>query len=723
MQRILVALAIAEVFAPGALAKGPGEPVDFMREIRPLLAQNCLMCHGPDEGTRESGLRLDTRAGATSEADSGLPAVIPGDGENSELLTRLSSQEDDLRMPPPDAGRQLSPDQIAVVRRWIEQGAPYAQHWSFQPPVAATMPPVEDASWPRNEIDHFVLARLDSESLVPSPEASRATLIRRLSLDLTGLLPTPDAVQQFLDDDRPYAYEALVDRLLQSPHFGERWGRHWLDLARYADSDGYLGDDLRPYAWKYRDWVINALNANQPFDQFTIDQLAGDLLPQATLEQQIATGFHRNSMKNTEAGADRELDRVIRTVDRTSTTAAVWLGLTLGCAECHTHKFDPITQDEFYQTYAFFNRLEDHDLPDPSGGTAPTVAETDDERKTFVHVRGDFRNRGAEVQPGTLTVLHPLRPRGSTPDRLDLARWLVDPANPLTPRVTVNHVWKHLFGRGLVATEEDFGATGEAPSHPELLDALAVMFRDAGWDRKRLIRRIVTSAAYRQASDVRPDLLQRDPLNVLLARQSRLRLEAEVVRDAALAASGLLTSRVGGPSIRPEMHTQITDISRNKDWKVSLGADRYRRGMYILFRRGTPYPMLTTFDAPDTTIACTRRERSNSPLQALTLLNDPVFVECSQQLGSRLVREGGQTAEQWITHGFRLCLGRGPTPDELQRAVALVAEQRSMMEHLDHRRLAELVGDPLPGVPLRQQAERVALARVLMNLDEFITRN
>lgn len=793
------------------------DTIDYTRDVRPILAQNCFTCHGPDEGTLEAGLRLDHREAATRELDSGEVAIVPGHPENSEMWTRLTAEEDYLRMPPPETGRELTPEQIDLLRRWIEQGARYTDHWAFQPPVAASLPEVQDRSWPRNEIDAFVLARLEREGIAPSPEADRETLIRRLSLDLLGLPPSPDEVEQFVRSKDPEAYEQLVDRLLDSPHFGERWGRHWLDLARFADSDGYLGDSLRPNIWRYRDWVIDAINRDMPFDQFTIEQIAGDLLPDATLEQKIATGFHRNSLKNTEAGADRELDRVVRTVDRTRTVGTIWLGLTLGCAECHTHKYDPITHEEFFQMFAFFNNLEDQDIsaappdiqaayeaayatwksevnevkssislvidalnqkrvdgtelvrdellaiiraeeskrkpdeeellkecfsllneseralfddykrladskPDEPKQKAPTVADASKKRQTYIHLRGDYRQPGDPVEPGTLKVLPPLKTDGESPNRLDLARWLVAPDHPLTPRTAVNHVWTQLFGRGIVATNDDFGSTGDSPSHPDLLDWLAVTFRESGWSRKQLIKRIVTSATYRQVSHVREDLLEIDPMNVLLARQSRFRLEAEVIRDIGLAASGLLEPKVGGPSVRPVMNTRVTEISRNKSWEVSSGTDKYRRGMYILFRRGTPYPMLTTFDAPDSTVSCTRRERSNSPLQALTLLNDPVFFECAQHLGQRLIREADSSARDRIVHAYRVCLGRSPTEAEAERALAFVDQQRSLLEDLDRKQLADFVGSPLPDVELHDQAVCVALARVLFNLDEFITR-
>jgi hypothetical protein len=799
------------------------DKVHFTRDIRPILSQHCFACHGPDSGAREAGLRLDRREDATAELDSGLRAIVPRDLAASELWSRVSTQDADLRMPPASTGRTLTRDQLELLRRWIASGAEYQSHWSFAPPHRSSPPVVRDAEWPRNEIDRFVLVRLEREGIEPSPEADRATLVRRLSLDLVGLPPTVGEVDAFLHDESEAAYERLVDRLLASPHFGERWGRHWLDLARYADSDGYLGDELRPYAYRYRDWVIDAMNRDLPFDQFTIEQLAGDLLPEATLEQRIATGFHRNALKNTEAGADREEDRVKRTVDRVSTTGTVWLGLTVGCAECHAHKFDPISQREFYGLYAFFNNVEDRDLPAPTDAETAaykakqrhwskqtseltdkleslladawpewkqellpilaiaekkrkadqreklakelegvdestrsllaeyeklaaakpsppaakvmTLAEAEERRPTHLHVRGDFRNPGEAVEHATPAVLHPLKPRGTPPDRLDLARWLVDPANPLTPRTAVNHLWQHLFGRGLVATVDDFGAMGDAPSHPELLDWLATEFVERGWSRKALIRLIVTSATYRQSSQARPELADRDPFNTLLARQSRYRLEAEAVRDVALATSGLLNRRIGGPSVRPPLDERVTNISRNKDWQVSSGDDIYRRGMYILFRRATPFPMLTTFDAPDTTVTCARRERTNSPLQALALLNDQAFFQCAQHLGQELAKTGATEPENWLRETFRRCLSRDPTADESALLLNLYDEQLALVGQLPlaeqhalvgqsavHRESADNGGAQTVALPLAERAAQVAVIRMLMNLDEFITR-
>jgi hypothetical protein len=622
-----------------------------------------------------------------------------------------------------------------------------------------------------------------------------------------------------------------VDRLLNSPHYGERWGRHWLDLARYADSDGYEKDTGRPFAWRYRHWVIQALNANLPFDQFTVEQLAGDLLPNATVEQKTATGFHRNTLTNREGGVDQEQFRVEAVVDRVNTTGKVWLGVTIGCCQCHDHKYDPFSQREYYQFFAFFNNDSEVDLSAPLPGEeeaynrqkaafdrkkneldaalaayktkelparqaqwekdlrpiiglaspglpalalvepkprtdkqaqdlATRYAKTDQKlidltkavadhaktapqqskvmtlaqgsgRKTHVLIRGDFLRPGVEVQSGTLGVLPALPNPGASPagaaksNRLDLARWLVDPANPLTPRVTVNWMWQKYFGRGIVPTLEDFGTQGEKPSHPELLDWLASELVRLKWDMKGLHKLIVMSATYRQSSALRPELVLRDPLNMLLARQVRQRLEAELLRDAALAASGLLARRVGGPSVRPPQPAGISELTYagSARWTESTGAVRYRRGMYTWFQRTSPYPMLMTFDAPDGNVCTVRRERTNTPLQALTLLNDTVFVECAQALGRRIIDEkpAGDVKER-VRYAVRISLGREPSAGEIVRLERLVNELISLCKAKPEE-AAKLAGKmKSAGADVAETAAWVALARTLMNLDEFVTR-
>ena len=650
------------------------------------------------------------------------------------------------------------------------------QHWAFVPPMIAKTPSIKNQRWVRNEIDRFVLARLEKEGVEPSPEADRRTLIRRLSLDLIGLPPTPEQVRQFVEDCSLNAYVQLVDSLLASPHFGERWARHWLDLARYADTSGYQIDRPRPFAWLYRDWVIDALNDDLPFDQFTIEQLAGDLLPDATIEQKTAAGFHRLTLMNHEDGTDAEEFRCKAKVDRASTTGTVWLGLTVGCAECHNHKYDPISQREFYQLYAFFNNAQEVDIPAPHADdparferakkawnaeqsrlkaqlaeltqandpksadvkrqlarhrrTRPKNAEAKAESflertapaRANIHVRGDFLRKGEEVGTGTPGVLPPLKSRRADADRLDLARWLVAPENPLTARVAVNQVWQHLFGRGLVNTSEDFGTRGEAPSHPELLDWLACEFKSplslnvqrstfnvqpaAPWSRKALIKLIVTSATYRQASRVRPELQSRDPQNLWLARQNRLRLESEIIRDISLAAGGLLNDDIGGPSFRPYLPEDVKKLGAAGafTWTDTEGPEKYRRGLYIFAQRTVPYPASMTFDQADSSQSCTRRDRSNTPLQALTLLNHGLFVECAQSLGNRLVAMPQATTRARIARAFELCLCRPPTGQELARLEQL---------HRDQTRLPRS----------STEAESLtALSQILLNLDEFMTR-
>jgi hypothetical protein len=607
---------------------------------------------------------------------------------------------------------------------------------------------------------------------------------------LIGLPPTPEEVAAFLSDQQPGAYERVVDRLLESPHYGERWGRHWLDTARYADSDGYEKDLGRPFAWRYRDWVINAVNSDMPFNVFTVQQIAGDLLDKNDVEYDaaalIGTGIHRNTLLNKEGGVDPEEDRVKRTIDRTNTLGTVWLGLSVGCANCHTHKYDPITQQEYFQLYAYFNNIEEVDatmsadamamleLPDltpreelpgdradaddndkPQSAASPTeikdaakskpkakkanekdrrkdgamtlaqtVAELAKRRETYVHLRGDFLAKGAVVEPTTLEVLPASKPRGKRSDRLDLARWLVNGENPLTARVIVNRIWQTHFGRGIVATGDDFGTQGDKPSHPELLDWLASEFQSSGWRMKHLHKLIVTSATYRQSAAARPELVDRDPYNTWLAKQNRLRVESEIVRDLALSVSGLLSPTIGGPSIRPPQPPGISDLTYagSAKWVESTGGDRYRRGLYVWFQRTSPFPSMVTFDAPEANLTCTRRERSNTPLQALTLLNDVVFVESAQALGRRMTSvrsDGASTVEARIQHAFLWCLSRQPSARELKVLTKLYNDALKVYEQ-DPAAIRKIVGDSPLVTP--QAAACVAVARAILNLDEFLTR-
>ncbi|HAL70652.1 MAG TPA: hypothetical protein DCP71_02645 [Verrucomicrobiales bacterium] len=702
-----------------SLAKAPitWAATDYARDIQPLLAEHCLECHGPDDS--KGGLTMTSRELALKVLESGAHGIVPGKPETSEVMKRVMSADPDEQMPPPKhrAKKPITAQETELLRQWITEGAKYELHWAYKP-VVKPVPPKGG-----QPVDAFVQARLQAEGLAPSPEADRTTLIRRVHYDLLGLPPSPEQADAFVADSSPKAYETMVDQALASPHFGERWGRHWLDLARYADSEGFLGDKVRPNAFHFRDWVIEAINNDLPFDQFTLEQIAGDLLPQPTVSQFKAAGFHRNAALNTEAGVDKEEARFQNLADRVNTTSRVWMGLTLGCAQCHTHKYDPITIRDYYSFYAYFNNTQDKAEPRTQAQTLAEV--TEGRRQAYVHLAGDYARRGPDVIPATLSALPKLqRPAEMEQTRLDLAQWLVSPQHPLTSRVAVNQMWSKLFGTGIVSTPDDFGTSGESPSHPELLDWLATQFMKNGWSRKELLRLIVTSATYRQSSLHRQDILQTDPLNRLLARQNRLRLEAEVLRDSFLTASGLLSRNIGGPSIKPPLPGDVFDVGRSVKWELSEGNERYRRGLYILTMRSILYPMLTTFDAPDASEACVKRDRSNTPLQALTLMNDPVFVEAAQALALRVMRESPHDTASRLQQLFLRCLSRPPRPEETRRLLTFHAEQKVRVKKGGDQSLQVLhfIQTQVPKKEAQETAVLVALARVLLNLDEFINR-
>ena len=775
-RRVVAAAVVLGAGGPGLAAAEPAAPLRYGRDIRPLLAEHCFACHGFDEHGRQADLRLDQRVDATAPRQDHA-AIVPGDPAASLVVLRIRSDDPAERMPPPESGKTLTDDERSRIERWIAEGAAYEPHWAFERPRRGAAPEAPDAAHP---VDRFVQSRLAAEGLAPSPLAEPAVQLRRVALDLVGLPPAPAEIDAFLARyaaDPDAAWREAVERLLASPHYGERWGRWWLDQARYADSNGYSSDGPRSI-WKYRDWVVAALNRDMPFDRFTVEQLAGDLLPEAAESQRVATGFHRNMQLNQEGGIDVEQFRIDSVFDRVATTGVVWLGLTLGCAQCHDHKFDPIRQREFYQLFAFFNNqaepeltvygpeldgdalrrelaavehlLESHadarlarlgaldatataatraalpeearqllDLPpdqrtpDQRQALGAALAEADPDaasltaerqrlqallaqgvptlvleelttpRTTRVLIKGDFTRPGEEVLPGTPAVLHPLAATDRPLTRLDLAVWLTAPENPLTARVLVNRVWQVYFGRGLVETDSDFGLQGALPTHPELLDWLACEWVDRHWSLKELHRLIVTSHAYRQASTIAPAAAAADPGNALLGRQRRLRLDAELVRDGALAASGLLSPALGGPPIFPPVPAGALSQGQNTvDWPVSSGDARYRRGLYACRFRATPPPSFNAFDAPDGYSPCTRRERSNTPLQALALMNDQTAVECAEALAAVVAREGAPAA-------FRRCTSRWPD-----------AEEAAVLESLD----------------------ALTAARVLLNLDESITR-
>lgn len=1002
-----------------AVRPAVGADVSYSRDIQPLLAENCFQCHGPDAAAREAELRLDVRDSAIAERDDAA-AIVPGDADASTLIQRVSSGDADLRMPPADTGKRLTAEQIGLLRQWIAAGAPFERHWAFESVQRPELPQVARVDWAGSPIDRFVMAKLEESGLAPSPEADRLTLVRRLYLDLLGLLPSVAEADAFAADERHDAYERLVDRLLASPRFGERWGRHWLDQARYADSHGYTNDNER-IMWPYRDWVIDAINRDLPFDRFTVEQLAGDLLPQASTDQKIATGFHRNTLINTEGGTKADQFRDEQVKDRVDTTGGVWLGLTIGCAKCHDHKYDPISQDEYYKLYAFFNstadnnsvpptmpaptaaqqarlkaldaredelqavvkddqgraarqrawestllarnqkqaadddgkapampwtvleldgksndgakftalddqsllvsgnntvadfyeltasspltkirsvRLEvfthddlpkngpgrtdngnfvlaeywfrtgdgrelrftkakaDHSQPKfdvagaidsnpetgwaingaPEGGPnhnrtawfvlpatleveeghpltfklqhhegerpynigrlrisvseeewidAPTQTElakllavpTDHRsqtqqqriddmflrqdqvlgpifaelqtiakdrdklssqvasvmvmrelgkpRPTHVQRRGDFLQPADAVQPDVPAILPRLPSADSPRPRLDFAKWLVRRDNPLTPRVRVNRVWMRLFGRGLVKTENDFGTQGTRPTHPALLDWLAAEHLHQGWSTKQLVRAIVTSATYRQQSHAPQSSAAIDPENQLLWRQNRVRVEGEIVRDLALSAGGLLSGKIGGPSVYPPQPDGVYAFTQHvKNWRTSPGEDRYRRGLYTFFYRSAPYPMLTAFDAPKFNQLCTRRDRSNTPLQSLTVANDPAMFETAQALARRTLSEGDarQTPTAQLSSLFRTCMIRPPTEAEQNQLDKFYQQQHDHFRSQPQAAQHVAPGDWPNAISTAEAAAYVAAARVVLNLDEFITR-
>lgn len=1016
--RVAFASALTLLMAPAV----PAAPVDFKHDIEPIFVKRCSECHGPD--AQKGKLRLDIKADALKGGKSGKPLLVAGKSAESELIARVTTTDSADIMPA--KGEPLTADQIAVLKRWIDEGASWPEqdaraHWSFVGPTRPALPEVQHGKWVRNEIDRFILARLEQEGLTPSPEADRVTLMRRLSLDLTGLPPRPAEVDAFVADKRSDAYERLVDRLLASPHYGEQWAHWWLDLARYADSNGYQVDLARSI-WPYRDWVINAFNRNMPFDRFTIEQLAGDLLPNATLEQRIATGFNRNTKINDEGGGDAEEYRTKAVKDRVATTATTWLGLTMMCAECHTHKYDPITHEEYYRFYAFFNstadggnysvepsvavpppnmtrpledlrgriaqvqrelaeaekglpaaqkvweqrmaarpavwqaldltnalstggatltNLPDHSLlstgvnpiydtvtveartqvrgitailletlPDPSlpkngpgrwregnfildefavsvspltaeaaeptllplqaaradweqqyyraehaidrnpktgwavapqigkphfliaetrtpvgypegtrlsfrfehyHGNSHTIGrmrlsvttESDPEalwpvpeeirglltiapgdrseaqkralaahfrtvspevrrlerelfrlnqreqelanakystlvmqelsepRHTYVHVRGNFLENGKEVTPGVPAFL-PTLPAFEPANRLILAQWLVNPQNPLPARVTVNRFWERFFGTGLVKTSEDLGRQGELPSHPELLDWLATEFMARGWDMKAIQKQIVLSATYRQQAVATEPLLEKDPYNRWLARGPRFRLDPEVIRDQALAASGLLNDEVGGPSVYPVQPANLwkeigflrPEIGMD-EWPVSEGPSLYRRGVYTFWRRVCTYPTFATYDAPSRDVCVSRRPRTNTPLQALAGLNEPTLLEAARVLAQRVMTEAGGDLRRQVEYAFRLCVARKPTRVEVDRLLALYRHELKGFEGDAAGAEAFLRVGSAARPPQLKPAELAAwmvVANVLLNLDETLTK-
>lgn len=752
-----------------AEAESLAHRISFSQQIRPILADRCFTCHGPDEGTREADLRLDQRESATKQA------IRPGRSADSLLIKRVTANHPDDRMPPPESKKPpLTPAEIELLRRWIDEGAVYDEHWAFVRPQRPPVPAAPDPAWAINAIDHFIAQKHRAEGLRPAPQADARTLVRRLHFDLVGLPPRPEDVEAFAADPSPAAYEKLVDRLLASPHFGERMAIYWLDVVRYGDTCGYHSDNHRDI-WLYRDYVIEAFNSNKPFDQFTREQLAGDLLPGATRQQKIASGYNRLLLTTEEGGAQPKEYEAKYAADRVRNTATAWMGATMGCAQCHNHKYDPYTMRDFYSFAAFFadvkekavGRQEQTPMPTPEQAAElarldaeiaalkahadepskaklaevqkrreallqqiPTtlITESVPPRTVRILPRGNWQDASGEVvQPAVPAFLGKLETPGRRATRLDLANWLVARDNPMVARVFVNRVWKLLFGQGIARTLDDCGTQGARPTHPELLDWLAVEFVESGWNVKRLVKLMVMSRTYRQSSRGTAESLQKDPANLWLARQGRFRLDAELVRDNALAISGLLVPKVGGPSVKPYQPDGYWDFLNfpKRQYVPDPGENQYRRGLYTYWQRTLFHPSLQAFDAPSREESCPERARSNTPLQALVLLNDPTYVEAARVFAARLLRQGGASDAERVASAMRQALARNPTPDESRILLRLLEKHRQEYRHDEPaaRALAQVGFAKAPeDIPPAELAAWTSVARTVLNLHETVTR-
>ncbi len=734
--------------------------VSYNFDIRPILSDKCFICHGPDANKREAGLRLDIPEEAyKSLADNpGAHALVPGAPSQSQVFLRISSADSTWRMPPAESNLVLSAREIALIEKWIEQGARYEAHWAFVPPREQPLPEVRNSSWPRNEIDLFVLKKLEDTGMSPSPEADRERLLKRVALDITGLPPSVEMMDRFLSDNSDDAYAKIVDELLAAPAYGERMAVHWMDVARFADSHGFQDDSYRSQ-WPWRDWVIQAFNNNMRYDQFITWQLAGDLLPNATKEQILATAFNRNHKITEEGGVIDEEYRSMYVADRTDLVGKGLLGVTIECAQCHDHKYDPFSQKEYYSLYAFFNNIREVGIESVVGGPEtyakkPLMEITDEDlngilrfvnkrdtnqlivsvmgeldtiRPTHVLLRGAYDAPGDRVEPATpesILRFSPSYPR----NRLGLSQWMFDRENPLTSRVFVNRMWQEIFGSGLVKTSGDFGMQGELPSHPGLLDWLAIDFRDHGWDVKRLIRQLVTSATYRQSSVANSNAIKRDPENRLLARGPRYRVHAEFVRDIVLASSGLLVRTVGGPSVRPYQPEGLWEGATSGRGILSVyrqdhDDDLYRRGLYTFVKRTVPPPTMVIFDASNRDLCEVKRLRTNTPLQALQMMNDPAVLEASRVLAQRLLNDDTSIDEK-ISLAFRSIVCRTPDQKEMVLLREYFTNELDALTDASAKQLLQ-VGE----YPMAKGDDAVCLAAMMLlvnnlyNLEETITKS
>ena len=736
------------------------DSISYNFNIRPILSDKCFKCHGPDASKRQAHLRLDMpeSAYAALKDDPKAHALVPGDFGASELYRRITSTDSDEMMPTPKSHlKRLTPYEVALVKKWIKQGAKYEKHWAFVPPKSPAIPAVEDKAWPKNSIDYFVLHKQEQKGFTPNPEADKERLLKRLSFDLNGLPPDIATMDKFLADKRPDAYERMVDELMARPQYGEKMALHWLDIARYADSHGYQDDNYRTQ-WPWRDWVIHAYNENLPYKDFITWQLAGDLIPNHTEEQLLATGFNRNHKITEEGGVIDEEYRVSYVTDRTNTFGKALLGISLECAHCHDHKFDPFSQKEYYQMFSFFNSVKEAGLQSTVGGPEtyakrPMIQISNDDvksilkfvnkqdtgklivtvmrdseayRRTYIIKRANYDTHGDEVFPGTPKAILPFNPNYPK-NRLGLAQWLFDDKNPLTARAYVNQMWEEFFGRGIVKTLGDFGMQGDLPSNPELLDWLAVDFKTHGWNVKRLVKQIVMSATYRQSAVVAPEKYKNDPDNVLLARGPRKRLPAEFIRDMVLASSGLLNKTIGGPSVNPYQPPGLwenTTSGRGQlaSYRQVHGPNLYRRGMYTLIKRTSPPVEMAIFDASNRDQCEVQRLRTNTPLQALEMMNDPTMLESARVLAAKLLQKNNQPQDK-IYEAFRRIVCRKPTPQEMSILTGYYTDQLRSMNEKNAEKLLNVGEYPIPaGMDKITIAAMMKVIDTIYNLEEAITK-
>lgn len=737
--------------------------VSYNFHIRPILSDKCFACHGPDKNKLQAGLRLDLAESAYAPLPEtpGAFAIVPGKPEASELMKRITSKDPDYQMPTPESHLSLLTEhEIELLKKWIEQGAVYEKHWAFLPPKKAALPKVDDPDWVKNEIDHFTLAKMAEKGLKPNETATPEYLLKRISVDLTGLLPTETEMDQFADADPENAYEKAIDRLLASPHYGEKMALYWLDVARYSDSYGYQDDNIRTQ-WPYRDWVIHAFNTNLPYDQFVTWQLAGDLLPKANKEQILATAFLRNHKYTEEGGVIPEEYRVEYALDKVKTYTKGLLALTVECAQCHDHKYDPISQKDYYQVFGFFNTskeagfegdvsvskpaktpiltLSEKEIDsvltfinqrDTGSVTVSVMEEADTARATYILNRGAYDQPTDVVKPGALASVLPFDTTRYQRNRLGLAEWTVTKENPLTARVFVNQLWQEFFGAGLVKTTGDFGMQGNLPTHPELLDWLAVDFMEHDWDIKRLVKQILLSATYRQSSAITKKHLEVDPENLYLARSPRLRFKAELIRDMVLATSNLLFEDIGGPSVKPYQPKGLWEVASSgrgelKTYEQDQDSALYRRGMYTFIKLTLPPPSMIMFDASNRDQCEVKRSRTNTPLQALIMMNDPTVLEASRVFAQQLQTEN-KGIESSLARAFRRIICRKATPKELDILKAYYAEQLELFKakKLDAYKTLAVGEYPLnKKLNLDESAALMKVVNTIYNLEEAITKS